>query len=405
MTSGGVARIVNDVHVLAAAGMRRLAAFGFLSLGLTTPSARAGADVLTRHDTSEAPVVRVVGQRGEINIRTWDRNIVQIESHSPDETIEEQYGVMRFGADPRSIPIVAQIALRPDGPLVLPPEEFVVANVTPGAHDNVLVRTHFATTTVTIPATTSLLIVTSTAGSINVDGYHGSFVVSSRGANIALHAMGGAGFAQTIFGRLEISDSTLDRIRARTGVRALRFDRCNVRQVEASSVSGNVVYDAGTFAPGLARFATQSGIVAIGVASGGVAIGAHSPNGRVFSAFARGASVAGSASDATATINGGGPLVTVTTERGSVYLYDGALRAKRNLSADWSRPLRVFAPAPSPSEDTMTASPQPRARLRAPVRPPRENESLPPRPAPARAAPNKPGSPFTSIERGAVLDR
>src|SRR5665213_2870012 len=45
------------------------------------------------------------------------------------------------------------------------------------------------------------------------------------------------------------------------------FERCRSKQIEATSVTGSIVYDGGAFDPGLARFESQSGNIALGVTS------------------------------------------------------------------------------------------------------------------------------------------
>ncbi len=94
-------------------------------------------------------------------------------------------------------------------------------------------------------------------------------------------------------GSISVNNSTFNRIRVRTAAGNIVFENSNVRQIEASSVNGSIAYDNGTFVPGIARFESQKGNVAIGVAGGGARIDAHSGGGRIFSGFSGGAAVGG----------------------------------------------------------------------------------------------------------------
>ncbi|HET9096945.1 MAG TPA: hypothetical protein VFN37_09805, partial [Candidatus Baltobacteraceae bacterium] len=125
------------------------------------------------------------------------------------------------------------------------------------------------------------------------------------------------------------------------------FGNCNVRQIEASSINGSIAYDNGTFVPGVARFESQNGNVAIGVAGGGARIDAHSSGGRIFAGFEGGAAVSGSPTDAQVLIGSGGPVVTANSQRGGVYLYNGSLRAHGRLQGAWQPIGRILRVRPS----------------------------------------------------------
>ena len=68
----------------------------------------------------------------------------------------------------------------------------------------------------------------------------------------------------------------------------MTFRGCTSHQIEASSKYGSIVYDNGKFQPGLARFESDHGNVALGV-RGGAQIGAHSGSGHIVSTFHNGA--------------------------------------------------------------------------------------------------------------------
>ena len=126
------------------------------------------------------------------------------------------------------------------------------------------------TLTVTVPNNTPVLGVQLARGSLNVDGYHnGTLIAHMRDGNVGLHNMSGDVFVQDLRGTLQVSDSTFGRLRARGALGPMVFERCNVRQIEATNVNGSIVYDRGTFEPGLARFA------AIRWTSDGVPVALH----------------------------------------------------------------------------------------------------------------------------------
>ena len=123
-------------------------------------------------------------------------------------------------------------------------------------------------------------------GKLDVDGYHGGTLIAmTRIGAVTLSNLGGTVFAQTFRGPIVARASTFDRVRARSLFGNVTFERCNVRQIEATTVAGSIVYDRGSFAPGLARFESIDGNVAIG-ASGNVQYGAHAMgDGRVYTNF------------------------------------------------------------------------------------------------------------------------
>jgi hypothetical protein len=148
-------------------------------------------------------------------------------------------------------------------------------------------------------------------------------------------------FAQMSNGRLSLADSSFDRIRVRSNGAQIVFEGCRSKQIEASSVSGSIVYDGGSFDPGLARFDSISGSIALGVAAPALLAG-RSQDGHVYTSFDRRTPV-DQAPDgtATATFNGGGPLVNAISGRGNVYLYEGSLTTRPVLPPEW-RPLRAM---------------------------------------------------------------
>ncbi|HMD02480.1 MAG TPA: hypothetical protein VKG44_05885, partial [Candidatus Baltobacteraceae bacterium] len=143
------------------------------------------------------------------------------------------------------------------------------------------------------------------------------------------------------------------------------FERCSARQIEATNVNGAIVYDRGSFEPGLARFDSLKGDVAIGVASGAQLDGRAASGGRVYTLFDQHAQVNAREGAASALVDGGGPTVNATSGSGNVYLYDGSLRARNRVPAEWQPPLGVLHGNPRNEEAPQSGPP---ARSAAPHR-------------------------------------
>jgi hypothetical protein len=104
------------------------------------------------------------------------------------------------------------------------------------------------------------------------------------------------------------------------------------------------VYDRGSFNPGLARFETQNGNIALGVTGAAQLIG-RSQDGHVYTMFdRRSASSVEQRGDgeATATVGGGGPLVNAISGRGNVFLYEGSLANRHPSSPEWRQLHQLF---------------------------------------------------------------
>jgi hypothetical protein len=144
-----------------------------------------------------------------------------------------------------------------------------------------------------------------------------------------------AAFVQMMNGRLDVVDSSFDRLRARGNNATFVFEHNRARQIEVTTVSGSIVYDNGTFDPGLARFESTNGSIAIGVASG-AQIAARSGDGRVYSMWDKRTPIdQRSDGEASATVAGGGPVVNAVTAHGSVFLYDGSLDTRQTFPPEW----------------------------------------------------------------------
>ncbi|HEY0393664.1 MAG TPA: hypothetical protein VGD01_04135 [Candidatus Elarobacter sp.] len=330
------------------------AGLGALSLCLTVPAVPAPA-ASSSLDVGDQPVVNVIvrGRGNDVTVRVWDRPAVQVESGDETSPSVERRSAM-FGT--ARFPLAQQIPPQlyathdrdgmPSGGGALPPEEFPYAAFRPGPHDIVRVEapegSHLV---VTVPAATGILVLRVGGGLTTVDGYRGAnlLLIQNQG-RVRLTGVTTTAFVQMNYGAFYAADGNFERIRVRGVAAHDFFERCRSKQIEATSVLGSIVYDGGSFDPGLARFESQTGAIALGVTSGAQLSG-RSVEGRVFTQFdRRGTNVEQRGEgDAIATVNGGGPLVNAISGRGNVYFYDGSLLSRRNVGADW-RPLhKLFA--------------------------------------------------------------
>jgi hypothetical protein len=322
----------------AAARSTLFALAAFLS---TTLAARAEP---TTFPDARAPIVRVNVVEGDVSIRTWDRPDVQVDG-DPALVIRRRTVRVPASLPPTLIP-PAHLETAA-GTSELGAESFVVSSVQPGSHDVVSVKGDRSTPpgplTVMVPSGAALIFVHVVSGNLDVRNYRGTIIGFVRAGRISLDNVGGDAFVQDLLGPVVVTDSNFARLRARTATGNLTFERCNVRQIEATSVSGSIVYDGGTFEPGLARFNSTRGDVAVG-ANGPVQLdGRVAAGGRVYTSFERGAQVAGRDGQADAAIGSGGPIVTATSGRGNVYLYQGSLRARGGAGEAWSVPLQTLS--------------------------------------------------------------
>lgn len=281
-----------------------------------------------------APVVRVMMRSGTLTIRTWNRSDVQVSSAQPALARSFRPEAVARALS-GNIPIFATSVFSPDAQITLPQEEFALSPLSGDPHEGVFVQALDADMTVMVPAGTALLLANVQRGAIAVQDYrNGNFILLLHNGPMRLSNVGGAGYAQVARGPLMVRDSTLDRIRARTAIGNIIFENCVSRQIQVSSFNGTIVYDNGSFQPGLARFESENGSVALGIRDG-AQIGAHSSVGRIYSIL-NGASVRAGQTDAR--LGSGSAIVTASTSHGAVFLYSGSLRAQRRLPAEW-RPL------------------------------------------------------------------
>jgi hypothetical protein len=312
-----------------------------LLLGTAT-SAAAYADV-TDFDSARSAVIQVRMQSADISIRTWDRPSVEIGAPA---TVHIRRTTVQF-------PTVSQLPvlqgrIRAAGrAVVLPQETFVITPLAAGPHDVISIG-GIGRVELAVPQGVPLIIaVVSGRGSVTLSGYHGgTFVSRVRNGRARLRNVQGIGFVQVLHGPITITNSDFTRLRARTGIGEIRLEHCTARQIQISSVEGSIVFDDGTFQPGLAQFDSQSGFVAIGAADD-ANLTAHSMSGKIHTLFSRPVDVQNHDTDATVVIGRGGPVVSATTGTGHIYLYDGALKAHAPLPPDWSGLERALHPPPT----------------------------------------------------------
>lgn len=307
--------------------------FGFMSLA----GVAAYGDQSTI-DVGEAPVIDLVAD-GNVTVQTWFRGKVQAESNVP--LLVRRLGTRRPApGTQREMRVLSGSVAGPHGTVTLPEETFVVSSLGNAAHDAVMIKAPGGqTTTIRIPASTALLVSRMRHGVLRMENYTaGTFVARVRTGAVLLQNMGGDGFVQVLRGRIVARNSSFNRLRERTAIGNIILERCNVKQIQASSIEGSILYDNGTFEPGLAQFESVNGNVSLGVPTGGVHISARSASGRIFTAFQGTTSVTNRSYEATALIRGGGPLVSAASTTGAIFLYDHAIR---HVPAELRRPRTI----------------------------------------------------------------
>jgi hypothetical protein len=319
-----------------------------------------------QYDVGPSPVLNVRLSRGNLTVQTWDRPQVQIQSEQP---LTVQHLPPSQVEEPKQVQISSEQIQTAYGPVTLPAETFVLPDI-PGTQHDAIVARGAGNVTITIPRNTGMVIAHVRAGHLTMSGYHGIFVAHTRMAGIDLNDVGGTAFVESLRGKVVATNSSFDRLRMRTATGNMLFQGCTSHQIQATSTYGSIVYDNGHFQPGLARFESEHGNVALGV-RGGAEIGAHSGSGHVESSFHDDAHVRGNPTTKQATVGGGGPVVTATSKNGSVYLYSGSMNEHPHVREQLSGSTRL------PTRNSTTVPPPPHEqpfqrfnRLRPPPRPP-----------------------------------
>jgi hypothetical protein len=334
------------VHVSPFGAVRSIAAGVLFALGVAFAPASAAAASAT-YDVGAHAVVQIGARTGNITVRTWDRASVLAEWDG--KPFAPSHEVRSFG--PRSMPIPPRTVPEyrsPSGALImatLPPEDFPMPALSAGLHDFVRIVESKppgdappgdAHLTVTIPATTELLVIKINGGTLQLTNFHGTSVLFSGSAHVTYDAVGGDAFVQALNGYFYAVDSDFNRLRARTNRADLVFEHCNAKQIDASTLTGNIDYDDGTFSPGLARFGSDRGDIALGV-DGDAQLDAHTEGGRVRSML----NVpfmpipGGGVTDISQIAGRGGPIVNASTLGGNVYFYTGSIAELRPGGAGW----------------------------------------------------------------------
>jgi hypothetical protein len=291
------------------------------------------------------PIVRIDLNDGNVAVETAAQTNVDV---AAPPSVEVNRNIFRGSAsyEDTSIPIFSGSIPDPQGARVsLLPENFVVTTLPPGEVDVTTIggtADPSETIRVTIPKSTSLLIVALGRGNVSVKKYReGTMIVRVRNGSIFLDNDGGDAFAQVMHGPLHAADSNFRRLRARTALGDILLERCTTHQVEVSSIRGSIIDDSGTFAPGLADFQSQHGDVAIG-AAGSARVTGESIAGRVFNSFDSAVEVQTREKSTSAVIGDGGSIVHATSTTGYVFLYDGSLVQHSNLPEAWNGPQQIY---------------------------------------------------------------
>ena len=330
-------------------GRWRGALITFLAWGCCLAFA-AAARADEQFDVGESPVLNVNVTRGQVTIETWDRPQVLISSQNPLD-------IRHLTPDevdpriPRQMQMPAHKIQTEHGPITLPAESFVLP-LLPGDQHDAIVAHGEGNMTITIPRSTAMVIAHLRAGRLRIDNYRGIFVTHVRGAAVELNNVAGTGYVESLRGKIVATNSSFDRLRVRTATGDMLFQDCTSREIQASTTYGSIVYDNGDFQPGLARFESEHGDVALGV-RGNAQIGAHSGAGHVITNLEDDAQVHGDPATKQATVGNGGPVVTATSRNGSVYLYNGSMNehphVRQELSGSTSLPMRLANPPNQPT--------------------------------------------------------
>jgi len=350
--------------------LRLLAAGAVLLVAWWLPStAHAAASSFTVGD--QAVVSVWAGNHSEVTIRAWNRPTIQFDTD--DESVQVIRRPLIFGTpqNPLSVAIPVQnIKIRDPvtGAILdstIPPEDFPYApDFRAGSHDSIRIVTGEGShVTVMVPAGVAILDArVRGTGILTIDGYRGStlFAIDS-GGRMTLTNVASATFAQPMHGRLLIADSAFDRLRVRANSAALVFQHDRARNIEATTVTGPIVWDDGTFDAGLARFESIYGSIGIGVANG-AQLEARSADGHVFGLWDKRTPLeARGDNEASARVDGGGPVVNAMSSHGNVFLYDGSLTTRRVVPPDWRRINATLRP-PEPTPPASSYAPLPRRR-------------------------------------------
>jgi hypothetical protein len=300
-----------------------------------TPSfgGSARADALS----AVSPIVEVVlKDGGNVSIRTWDRPEIEVDGDPTIQINRPRVPSQQIDQYFRQFSLRAMNVQTPEGPLSLPPEQFPIPALPPGQHDALLVRGE-GDVQLTIPADTALVEIQVSQGSISIEGYRGGTILAQMGGGtIHLANVGGTAAIQLNNGPFIARNSSFDLLRVRTGRGNMFFANCHVTQIQASSLLGSIIYDDGTFEPGLARFESTRGNVAIGVSNNDARFLGHSDSGQLYAGNE--VNLIRTGNDAHADLSRSGPVVSASSSTGKVIFYRGALRIHPQLRSMLQEP-------------------------------------------------------------------
>jgi hypothetical protein len=296
-------------------------------------------------ETSSTPVINVALSGGHVVVKTWadDRVLVASTSGvtwtylSPEKTV---------GGIPKLISVDAQRITKRGKVGHLPAEVFQLPHLV-GPHDLIRVVGE-GNVTLTIPAGSPIVVIRVTHGSAVMRGYRGTFFVNDRIGSVRFKGVSGTGFAQTLHGTITALDSSFDRIRVRSGTGGILFERCVARQIVATSAFGDIAFDNGSFQPGLARFESKYGDVALGIANRGATVRAHSKGGAVRTTFASAGSAAANPPlhDDDVTVGNGAARITASSLSGSIYIYNGSIAEHPTYARAFPVIAKLLTPHP-----------------------------------------------------------
>lgn len=321
----------------------RIALAVLFSATLAFARASAATTPPTSIATSSAPIVNVALSYGHVVVKTWTNDRVLVSAGS-SVTWRYLAANQTAGGIPKLLQINAQLISKGGKVGHLPAEVFQLPRLA-GAHD-VVRLVGSGNVTLTVPAGSPILVLRVKRGSIALRGYRGTFFANVGSGGVRLSHVAGVGFAQSLHGVVAALDSSFDRVRLRNGTGGAYFERCVARQIVATSAFGNIAFDDGSFRPGLARFESKYGNLALGVGSGGAMVSAHSTSGGVHTTFAPASATAADPPphNDTITIGDGAARVTVGSLAGTIYLYDGSIAQHPTFARAFPALAKLIAP-------------------------------------------------------------
>ena len=188
---------------------------------------------------------------GEINVRVWERNAVQVKARHSSRTfvtIKSHGSVLEIGSDARR------------GPANIVDYELTVPAWLPLSLDGMY-------SDMTIDGTRAEVKVETLNGNIVVKGGTGTLKLSSVQGSILVEGARGRLELNSVSEGIRVVDAEGD-ITAETISGSLEFVRVRSKSVEAGTLSGEILYD-GTFQEGGAySFVSHSGDIMLGVPEG-----------------------------------------------------------------------------------------------------------------------------------------